>query len=120
MAVSYSFLPFPLDFEYVIANSITRIINFVSTSVPEIFSNCLTVNKNTGSTDWIPSNTQLLTVCFNSVMRRVLLFEDASLQVKSTPPLVPSKGEYCTFASFFFFAQLHFLTWYLNLAPSIT
>ncbi|KAF9299917.1 hypothetical protein BGZ74_008501 [Mortierella antarctica] len=60
--------------------------------VPGIFSNCLAVNKNTGNTDWIPCSTQLPTICFNSVMRRVLLFEDASRQVKVNTPVGTIQG----------------------------
>ncbi|KAG0241915.1 hypothetical protein BG011_003412, partial [Mortierella polycephala] len=60
--------------------------------VPGIFANCLAVNKNTGGTDWIPCSTQLPTVCFNSVMRRVLLFDDKSRQVKVNSPAGPIQG----------------------------
>ncbi|KAG0339030.1 hypothetical protein BG000_002995 [Podila horticola] len=49
-------------------------------------------NKNTGNTDWIPCNTHLPTVCFNSVMRQVLLFEDASHQVKVNAPVGTIQG----------------------------
>ncbi|KAG0038465.1 hypothetical protein BGZ82_000149 [Podila clonocystis] len=65
---------------------------WVYNGVPGTFSNCLAVNKNTGNTDWIPCNTQLPTVCFNSVMRRVLLFEDASRQVKVNTPVGTIQG----------------------------
>ncbi|KAG0355889.1 hypothetical protein BG005_005192 [Podila minutissima] len=65
---------------------------WVHNVVPGIFSNCLAVNKNTGNTDWIPCSTQLPTICFNSVMRRVLLFEDASRQVKVNTPVGTIQG----------------------------
>ncbi|KAF9392529.1 hypothetical protein CPB97_000611 [Podila verticillata] len=42
--------------------------------------------------DLIPCNTQLPTVCFNSAMRRVLLFEDASRQVKVNTPVGTIQG----------------------------
>ncbi|KAK3843263.1 MAG: Alpha/Beta hydrolase protein [Linnemannia gamsii] len=50
--------------------------------MPDIFSKCLALNKNTESTDRISCSTQLPTICSNSVMRRVLLFGDNSRQVK--------------------------------------
>ncbi|KAF9177844.1 hypothetical protein BGZ50_008309 [Haplosporangium sp. Z 11] len=65
---------------------------WVYNGVPGIFSNCLAVNKNTGKTDWIPCATQLPTVCFNSVMRRVLLFDDKSRQIKVNAPAGPIQG----------------------------
>ncbi|KAG0015075.1 hypothetical protein BGZ81_011857 [Podila clonocystis] len=65
---------------------------WVYNGVPGIFANCLAVNKNTGKTDWIPCSTQLPTVCFNSVMRRVLLFDDASRQVKVNTPVGTIQG----------------------------
>ncbi|KAG0196345.1 hypothetical protein BGX33_001757, partial [Mortierella sp. NVP41] len=65
---------------------------WVYNGFPGIFSNCLAVNKNTGKTDWIPCSTQLPTVCFNSVMRRVLLFEDASRQIKVNTPVGAIQG----------------------------
>lgn len=65
---------------------------WVYNGFPGIFSNCLAVNKNTGKTDWIPCSTQLPTVCFNSVMRRVLLFEDASRQIKVDTPVGTIQG----------------------------
>ncbi|KAF9920874.1 hypothetical protein FBU30_009181 [Linnemannia zychae] len=60
--------------------------------VPGIFSNCLAVNKETGKTDWIPCSTQLPTVCFNSVMRRVLLFQDNGRQIKVDTPVGQLQG----------------------------
>ncbi|KAG0343384.1 hypothetical protein BG004_005352 [Podila humilis] len=65
---------------------------WVYNGVPGIFANCLAVNKNTGKTDWIPCSTKLPTVCFNSVMRRVLLFEDSSRQVKVNTPVGTIQG----------------------------
>ncbi|KAG0098029.1 hypothetical protein BGZ93_001321 [Podila epicladia] len=65
---------------------------WVYNGVPGIFANCLAVNKNTGKTDWIPCSTQLPTVCFNSVMRRVLLFEDTSRQIKVNTPVGTIQG----------------------------
>ncbi|KAG0222910.1 Carboxylesterase family-domain-containing protein [Mortierella sp. GBAus27b] len=65
---------------------------WVYNAVPGVASNCLAVNKNTGKTDWIPCSTALPTVCFNSVMRRVLLFDDASRQVKVNTPVGPIQG----------------------------
>jgi len=65
---------------------------WVYNGVPGIFANCLAVNKNTGKTDWIPCSTQLPTVCFNSVMRRVLLFDDTSRQVKVNTPVGTIQG----------------------------
>ncbi|KAG0348904.1 hypothetical protein BG004_003736 [Podila humilis] len=60
---------------------------WVYNGFPGIFGNCLAVNKNTYKTDWIPCSTHLPTVCFNSVMRRVLLFEDSSRQIKVNTPV---------------------------------
>ncbi|KAG9321486.1 hypothetical protein KVV02_005883 [Mortierella alpina] len=65
---------------------------WVYNGVPGIFANCLAVNKNTGKTDWIPCSTQLPTVCFNSVMRRVLLFDDTSRQIKVNTPVGAIQG----------------------------
>ncbi|KAK3808426.1 MAG: Alpha/Beta hydrolase protein [Benniella sp.] len=65
---------------------------WVYNAVPGIASNCLAVNKHTGKTDWIPCSTALPTVCFNSVMRRVLLFEDASRQIKVDTPVGQIQG----------------------------
>ncbi|KAG0312978.1 hypothetical protein BGZ99_009163 [Dissophora globulifera] len=65
---------------------------WVYNAVPGVFSNCLAVNKNTGNTDWIPCSTTLPTVCFNSVMRRVLLFDDTSRQVKVNTPTGQIQG----------------------------
>ncbi|KAF9971769.1 hypothetical protein BGZ73_005176 [Actinomortierella ambigua] len=65
---------------------------WVYNGVPGVLQNCLAVNKNTGKTDWIPCTTQLPTVCFNSVMRRVLLFDDRSRQVKVTTPVGEIQG----------------------------
>ncbi|KAG0080808.1 hypothetical protein BGZ90_011233 [Linnemannia elongata] len=65
---------------------------WVYNGVPGVLSNCLAVNKNTGKTDWIPCSTQLPTVCFNSVLRRVLLFQDTSRQVKVTTPTGTIQG----------------------------
>ncbi|GJJ77780.1 hypothetical protein EMPS_10139 [Entomortierella parvispora] len=65
---------------------------WVYNGVPGVFSNCLAVNKNTGKTDWIPCSTKLPTVCFNSVMRRVLLFDDTSRQVKVNTPVGQIQG----------------------------
>ncbi|KAF9963179.1 hypothetical protein BGZ65_005363 [Modicella reniformis] len=65
---------------------------WVYNGVPGVISNCLAVNKKTGKTDWIPCSTQLPTVCFNSVMRRVLLFEDTSRQVKVNTPVGQIQG----------------------------
>ncbi|KAF9911994.1 hypothetical protein EC991_001441 [Linnemannia zychae] len=50
--------------------------------VPDIFSKCLALNKNTGRTDWIPCSTQLPIICSNSVMRRILFFADNSRQIR--------------------------------------
>ncbi|KAF9581359.1 hypothetical protein BGW38_001656 [Lunasporangiospora selenospora] len=61
-------------------------------AVPGLFGNCLAVNKKTGNTDTIPCSTQLPTICFNSVMRRVLLFEDASRQIKVDTPVGQIQG----------------------------
>ncbi|KAF9207523.1 hypothetical protein BGZ49_000261 [Haplosporangium sp. Z 27] len=65
---------------------------WVYNAVPGIFSNCLAVNKNTGGTDLIPCDTLLPTVCFNSVMRRVLLFDDTSRQIKVNTPTGQIQG----------------------------
>ncbi|CAO3569853.1 unnamed protein product [Mortierella alpina] len=65
---------------------------WVYNGVPGIFANCLAVNKNTGKTDWIPCSTQLPTICFNSVMRRVLLFDDTSRQIKVNTPVGTIQG----------------------------
>ncbi|KAF9915798.1 hypothetical protein FBU30_001755, partial [Linnemannia zychae] len=65
---------------------------WVYNGVPGILSNCLAVNKNNGKTDWIPCNTMLPTICFNSVLRRVLLFEDTSRQVKVNTPVGTIQG----------------------------
>ncbi|KAF8933283.1 hypothetical protein BGZ47_010936 [Haplosporangium gracile] len=65
---------------------------WVYNGVPGIFSNCLAVNKITGKTDWIPCSTQLPTVCFNSVMRRVLLFQDIGRQIKLDTPIGQLQG----------------------------
>ncbi|KAI1317073.1 hypothetical protein EDD11_009056 [Mortierella claussenii] len=65
---------------------------WVYNGVPGVLDNCLAVNKNTGKTDWIPCNTQLPTICFNSVMRRVLLFDDTSRQVKVNTPTGQIQG----------------------------
>jgi len=65
---------------------------WVFNAFPGVFGNCLAVNKNTGSTDWISCKTQLPTVCFNSVMRRVLLFDDTSRQVKVNTPTGAIQG----------------------------
>ncbi|KAF9409099.1 hypothetical protein BGZ94_002080 [Podila epigama] len=56
---------------------------WVYNGVPGILDNCLAVNKNTGNTDWIPCNTQLPTICFNS---------DASRQIKVNTPVGPIQG----------------------------
>lgn len=61
-------------------------------AVPGVASNCLAVNKNTGKTDWIPCATLLPTVCFNSVFRRVLLFDDTSRQIKVNTPTGQIQG----------------------------
>ncbi|KAF9312289.1 hypothetical protein BG003_006429 [Podila horticola] len=65
---------------------------WVYNGVPGVLSNCLAVNKNTGNTDWIPCTTQLPTVCGNNVMRRVLLFDDTSRQVKVNTPVGAIQG----------------------------
>ncbi|KAF9292868.1 hypothetical protein BGZ74_000128, partial [Mortierella antarctica] len=65
---------------------------WVYNGVPGVLSNCLAVNKNTGNTDWIPCSTQLPTVCGNNVMRRVLLFDDTSRQVKVNTPVGTIQG----------------------------
>ncbi|KAG0259229.1 hypothetical protein DFQ27_004180, partial [Actinomortierella ambigua] len=65
---------------------------WVYNGVPGVVGNCLAVNKNTGGTDWIPCTTQLPTICFNSVMRRVLLFDDRSRQIKVTTPAGQIQG----------------------------
>ncbi|KAF9924597.1 hypothetical protein FBU30_005445, partial [Linnemannia zychae] len=65
---------------------------WVYNGFPGIFSNCLAVNKNTGKTDWIPCSTQLPTICFNTVMRRVLLFDDTSRQIKVDTPVGTIQG----------------------------
>ncbi|GJJ77782.1 hypothetical protein EMPS_10141 [Entomortierella parvispora] len=65
---------------------------WVYNGVPGVFGNCLAVNKNTGNTDWIPCTTELPSVCFNSVMRRVLLFDDTSRQVKVNTPVGQIQG----------------------------
>ncbi|KAF9993811.1 hypothetical protein BGZ79_001479 [Entomortierella chlamydospora] len=65
---------------------------WVYNAVPGVLSNCLAVNKNTGGTDWIPCSTELPTVCFNSVMRRVLLFDDTSRQIKVNAPVGQIQG----------------------------
>ncbi|KAF9082642.1 hypothetical protein BGX23_012260, partial [Mortierella sp. AD031] len=65
---------------------------WVYNGVPGVLSNCLAVNKNTGKTDWIPCSTQLPTICFNNVMRRVLLFQDTSRQVKVNTPTGAIQG----------------------------
>ncbi|KAF9114338.1 hypothetical protein BGX27_011158 [Mortierella sp. AM989] len=65
---------------------------WVFNAVPGVMSNCLAVNKKTGNTDWIPCDTKLPTVCFNSVMRRVLLFDDASRQIKVNTPVGQIQG----------------------------
>ncbi|KAG0052511.1 hypothetical protein BGZ83_002496 [Gryganskiella cystojenkinii] len=65
---------------------------WVYNGVPGVFGNCLAVNKKTGNTDWIPCNTTLPTVCFNSVMRRVLLFDDTSRQIKVNTPVGQIQG----------------------------
>jgi len=64
----------------------------VPPAVPGLLSNCLAVNKNTGKTDSIPCSTQLPTVCFNSVLRRVLLFQDTSRQIKVNTPVGTIQG----------------------------
>ncbi|KAG0052509.1 hypothetical protein BGZ83_002494 [Gryganskiella cystojenkinii] len=65
---------------------------WVYNGVPGVLSNCLAVNKSTGKTDWIPCSTTLPTVCFNSVMRRVLLFDDTSRQVVVNSPVGQIQG----------------------------
>ncbi|KAF8934331.1 hypothetical protein BGZ47_010420 [Haplosporangium gracile] len=65
---------------------------WVYNGIPGVFSNCLAVNKNTGKTDWIPCSTQLPTVCFNSVMRRVLFSQDTSRQIKLDTPIGQVQG----------------------------
>ncbi|KAF9117263.1 hypothetical protein BGW39_002392, partial [Mortierella sp. 14UC] len=65
---------------------------WVYNGVPGVLSNCLAVNKNTGKPDWIPCSTQLPTVCFNSVLRRVLLFQDTSRQIKVNTPAGTLQG----------------------------
>ncbi|KAG0364303.1 hypothetical protein BGX24_004689, partial [Mortierella sp. AD032] len=65
---------------------------WVYNGVPGVLANCLAVNKNTGKTDWIPCSTKLPTVCFNSVLRRVLLFQDTSRQVKVNTPTGTIQG----------------------------
>jgi len=65
---------------------------WVYNGVPGVLSNCLAVNKGTGKTDWIPCSTSLPTVCFNSVMRRVLLFDDTSRQVIVDSPVGQVQG----------------------------
>ncbi|KAF9085267.1 hypothetical protein BGX29_002083 [Mortierella sp. GBA35] len=65
---------------------------WVFNGVPGVLSNCLAINKNTGKTDWIPCSTQLPTVCFNSVMRRVLLFQDNGRQIKVNTPVGQVQG----------------------------
>ncbi|ORZ16673.1 Carboxylesterase family-domain-containing protein [Lobosporangium transversale] len=65
---------------------------WVYNGIPGVLDNCLAINKQTGKTDWIPCDTQLPTVCFNSVMRRVLLFDDASRQIKVNTPVGPIQG----------------------------
>ncbi|KAF8941666.1 Carboxylesterase family-domain-containing protein [Dissophora ornata] len=65
---------------------------WVFNGVPGVLSNCLALNKKTGNTDWIPCSTQLPTVCFNSVARRVLLFADTSKQVKVNTPVGQIQG----------------------------
>ncbi|KAG9069586.1 hypothetical protein KI688_010490 [Linnemannia hyalina] len=65
---------------------------WVYSGVPGILSNCLAVNKITKKTDWIPCSTQLPTVCFNSVLRRVLLFQDTSRQIKLDTPIGQLQG----------------------------
>ncbi|KAG0229860.1 hypothetical protein BGW42_001325 [Actinomortierella wolfii] len=65
---------------------------WVYNGVPGVLQNCLALNKDTGKTDWIPCTTQLPTVCFNSVMRRVLLFDDRSRQIKVTTPVGQIQG----------------------------
>ncbi|GJJ69798.1 hypothetical protein EMPS_02147 [Entomortierella parvispora] len=65
---------------------------WVYNAVPGVFSNCLAANKATGSTDWISCSTLLPTVCYNSVMRRVLLFDDTSRQIKVNAPVGQIQG----------------------------
>ncbi|KAF9911517.1 hypothetical protein EC991_003319 [Linnemannia zychae] len=65
---------------------------WVYNGVPGVLANCLAVNKNTGKTDWIPCTTQLPTICFNSVMRRVLLFQDNGRQIKLDTPVGQLQG----------------------------
>lgn len=65
---------------------------WVYNAFPGVFGRCLAVNKNTGGTDWISCKTQLPTVCFNSVMRRVLLFDDTSRQIKVNTPTGAIQG----------------------------
>ena len=52
----------------------------------------MAVNKNTSKTNWIPCSTQLPTVCFNSVPRRVLLFADTLKQVIVDTPVGQVQG----------------------------
>jgi acetylcholinesterase len=54
--------------------------------VPGLLGNCLAVNTNTGSTDWILCSTKLPTVCYNNVMRRNMLLEDSTRQIKLDVP----------------------------------
>ncbi|KAG0036857.1 hypothetical protein BGZ82_003548 [Podila clonocystis] len=65
---------------------------WVYNGIPGVLSNCLAVNKNKGITDWIPCATQLPTICGNNVMRRVLLFDDTSRQVKVSTPVGTIQG----------------------------
>lgn len=65
---------------------------WVYNGVPGVFENCLAVNKNTGNTDFIPCTTLLPSVCFNSVPRRVLFFDDTSRQVKVNSPIGTIQG----------------------------
>ncbi|KAF9912795.1 hypothetical protein EC991_008657 [Linnemannia zychae] len=59
---------------------------WVFNGIPGVFSNCLAVNKNTGSTDWIPCSTTLPTVCYNSALRRTLAIQDSIRQIKLDVP----------------------------------
>ncbi|KAF9909602.1 hypothetical protein BX616_011115, partial [Lobosporangium transversale] len=62
---------------------------WVYNAFPGVLGKCLAVNKETEGTDWIPCDTQLPTVCFNSVMRRIRLFDDVSRQIKVNTPVGP-------------------------------
>ncbi|KAF9935026.1 hypothetical protein FBU30_008519 [Linnemannia zychae] len=55
-------------------------------------STCLALNKDTGETDRVSCSAQLPSICFNSVRRRVLIFNDHSRQIRVDTPVGQIQG----------------------------